>query len=448
MTVHKDRVLHRDWKNIPPMIDRGEGVYLYDAEGKRYLDGSGGPMVVNIGHGVREVTDAMVEQARKVAFPYSGHFMSESQARLAERIIEFSPAGMARVYFVSGGSEATEVALKVVRRYHLERGEPSRIKVISRWQSYHGATIGALSLSGHTQRRKDYLPYLMDVPHIPPAYCYRCPFDKTYPSCGMRCAYELERAIIREGAESIAAFIAEPIVSGTLGCAVPPAEYFPIVREICDRYGILLIDDEVVTGFGRTGKNFGIDHWGVVPDLIVTGKGISSGYTALGAVIVHHRVFEVLLASGRSSIFLGYTYSGNPLSSAIGLAVLDYVKTHSLVDRVVGMESYLRERLNRFATLPMVGDIRGKGLLWGIELVRDTEKRIPFDRSLRVAETVSRRTFERGVIVYPGSGTADGVAGDHIILSPPFIIEKGQIDELLHGLEEALIETSERLPRR
>lgn len=447
MTTQSDSLFHRNWRKRLPEIDSGKGIYLFDATGKKYLDGSGGPMVVNIGHGVEEITQAMVAQAEKVSFPYAGHFTSETQDLLAKKVIEFAPEGMARVYFVSGGSEATEVALKIVRQYHLGRGEPSRVKVISRWQSYHGATMGALSLSGHTPRRNDYLPYMIDFPHIPPVYCYRCPYAKAHPACGTACAHELERTVKREGQQSIAAFIAEPIVGNTLGCTVPPPDYFPIIRDICDHYGILLITDEVVTGFGRTGKNFGIDHWGVQPDVITTGKGIGSGYTPLGAVIVNEKVFDVFLHSNRSTIFLGYTYAGNPLSCAIGLAVLNYSQKHGLVENVAKQGAYFFEQAQRLKNLPGVGDIRGKGLLMGIELVRDKERKTPFDRSMKVAETITGKAFEAGLILLSGSGTADGVSGEHLVLSPPFIIEKGQIDDLLNIVEKAVFETCTPLVR-
>jgi len=436
-----EHVFCRDWRKSYPKIDRGEGVYLFDTHGKRYLDGSGGPAVVSIGHGVfEEIIDAMVGQARKVCFPYVGHFMSEAQIELAKKIIGFAPPGMSQVYFVSGGSEATEVALKLIRQYHKEHGNHSRVKVISRWQSYHGATIGALSLSGHTSRRADYLPYLLNFPHILPPYCYRCPFGKEYPSCDIYCAYDLERTIKREGKESIAAFIAEPIIGNTVGAAVPPPEYFPIIREICNRYGILLVVDEVITGFGRTGRNFGIDHWGVVPDLIITGKGISSGYAPLGAVIMHEGVYEVFTESKRSTFFLGYTYSGNPLSCAVGLAVLRYIEKNDLVERSAQMGEYLFKRFSKMKELPMVGDIRGKGLLLGVELVIDKGERTPFERSRKIAETITSEAFVRGLILLSGSGTVDGVSGDHLVIAPPFIIEEEQIEEMAAILEKVILE--------
>jgi adenosylmethionine-8-amino-7-oxononanoate aminotransferase len=435
-----NNVFYRDWRKTFPVIHKGEGIYLFDTNGKKYLDASGSSGVINIGHGVSEVINAMLEQARKICFTFAGTFASEAQIKLAKKVIDFSPTSMSKVYFVSGGSEATEIALKLVRQYHVGRGDSSRVKVITRWQGYHGATMGALSLSGHISRRMDYLPYLLNFPHIQPSYCYRCPFGKEYPACGIYCAYDLERTIKQEGKESIAAFIAEPIVGFSLGAVIPPAEYFPIVREICDRYGILFVADEVVTGFGRTGKNFGIENWGVVPDLIIAGKGIGSGYTPLGAVIVHERVYDVFLSSRKPAFFLGYTYSGNPLSCAVGLAVLEYIEKRGLVERSELMGKYLFERLSRMKELPMVGDIRGKGLLLGIELVNDKERKTPFESSVKMAETVSNLAFKRGLILKSGSGIVDGISGDHITISPPFIIDEDQIEELGEILEKVILE--------
>jgi len=440
MTINpQDRVFYRDWKKPYPVIDRGEGIYLYDREGKKYIDASGGPFVVNIGHGVLEVVAAMEEQARKVCFPYAGHFVSDVQIELAEEVIQFSPPGMARVYFVSGGSEGTEIALKLARQYHLERGDPSRVKVIGRWQGYHGATFGALSMGGHTRYRKDYLPYMLNFPHIHAPYCYRCRYGREYPSCGIVCAHELEKTIIQEGKESISAFISEPVTGSSLGAMAPPPEFFPIIRQICDRYGILLIIDEVITGFGRTGKNFGIEHWGVVPDLIITGKGISSGYTPLGAVIVHEKVYDVFTVSKRSTFFLGYTYAGNPLSCAAGLAVLRYLKKNGLVERAAQMGAYLFRRFESLKKMPIVGDIRGRGLLLAVELVQDNRK-TPFPRSLKIAESIVQKAFEKGMIMLSGHGLEDGVVGDLLMLAPPFIVKEGEIDEMYHVLSKIIEE--------
>ena len=436
-----DRVFHRDFKKPPPLVDRGEGVYLFDKRGKKYIDASGGPFVVNIGHGVPEIIAAMDEQARKVCFPYAGHFASEAQIELAEEVIRFCPPGMSRVYFVSGGSEANEVALKLARQYHLERGEPSRMKIIGRWQGYHGATFAALAMGGHTHYRKDYLPYMMDFPHIHAPYCYSCRFDREYPSCDIICARELEKTIVNEGKETVAAVISEPVTGSSLGAMVPVPEYFPIIREICDRYGVLLIVDEVITGFGRTGKNFGIDHWGVTPEIIVTGKGISSGYTPLGAAIVHERIFDVFTRSKRSSFFLGYTYAGNPLSCAVGLAVLRYLKEKGLVDRAAKMGAYLFDQFESLKRISIVGDIRGKGLLLGIELVQD-DRKTPFPRSMKLAESIVRKAFERGVILLSGHGLEGGVVGDLLMLAPPFIIQEEEIRKIYGVLEELIREAA------
>ena len=440
MTKEMEHIFYRDWRKTYPVVQGGEGVYLSDINGKKYLDFSGGPCVVSIGHGVGEVIDAMIEQARKVCFPYHGHFTSEAQIELAKEVIDFAPPGMSKVNVTCGGSEAIENALKFVRQYHIERGEPSRWRVISRRQSYHGSTMAAYSLSGRPLSRLDYIPYMFNFPFIEHPNCYRCPFGKEYPKCGVHCAYDLERIIKLEVERSIAAFIAEPISGNTLGAVVPPPEYFPIIREICDRYGILLVLDEVITGFGRTGKNFAINHWGVVPDLIVSGKGMSSGYAPMGAVILHEKVCDVFSKSNRSTFAMGYTYSYHPVSCAVGLAVLRHMKKKGLVERSARMGEYLFKRFSKLKELPMIGDIRGKGLLMGIELVKDKEKKIPFERSRRINETITKKAFERGLIIASLYGTADGILGDHLTISPPFIINEEQIEEAADLLEKVILE--------
>ena len=434
----RDSIFYRDRSKIYPLIERGEGIYIYDDNGKRYIDATGGPMVVNIGHAVPEVIDAMVQQARKICFAHTESYVTRPQLEFAQKVIEFAPRGMSKVYFVSGGSEATEVALKMVRQYQLERGESSRFKVIGRWEGYHGGTMGALSLTGHKMRGKDYLPYLVNLPHIHAPYCYRCRFGKEYPSCEMTCAYDLERIIKEEGKETIAAFISEPVTGSSLGAMSPPPEYFPIIREICNRYGILLILDEVITGFGRTGKNFGIDHWGVIPDLIVTAKGMSSGYTPLGAVIVHDKVHDVFMSPKRTSFFTGYTYSGNPLSCAVGLAVLRYIEKYRLVQRSADMGNYLLKKLVPLREFPTVGDIRGKGLLIGIELVQDRRTKTPFDKSKKVGGTIVRKSFENGLSIKTGHGLED--VGDILMIAPPFTVTESEIDQIVDILTSVICE--------
>jgi len=439
-TGSANHLFPRDWRKSYPVVDRGEGIYLWDKDGRRYIDGAGGAAVVTVGHGNREVIEAMRSQAERVCFPYVGNFLSEAQMELADKVISFAPPGMSRVYFVSGGSEATEVAIKIARQYHLLRGKEGKVKIISRWLSYHGATLGALSLSGHSQRRKDYLPYLTDSPHIAPPYCYRCPFELSYPACHIRCAEELERTIKMIGAENIAAFIAEPIIGNTAGAVVPPAEYYPIIRDICDRFDILFLLDEVFTGFGRTGRSFAIDHWGVCPDMLIFGKGISSGYAPLGGVVIHEKIFDVFYHSPSSGFFLGYTYSGNPLACSAGMAVLNYIEKNHLIEECARKGAYLREKASRLKNHPMVGDLRGKGLLLGLELVSSREGKKPFPREMRVAETLTAIAMSKGLLLMSGSGVSDGVAGDHLIIAPPLTITTEELDLLIDLLEASLKE--------
>jgi adenosylmethionine-8-amino-7-oxononanoate aminotransferase len=420
-----------------PEVVRAEGVWIETADGKRYLDGSAGALVASIGHSVREVVEAQARQAGAVAYVHGTHFTVPAQEEMATRLAKMAPADLDRVYPVSGGSEANESAIKFARQVHLERGEPERHLTIGRQTSYHGNTLGALAVSGHATRRRPYLPLLRDQPHIPPAYCYRCPFGLAYPSCGMRCAEELESEIKRTGAQYISAFIAEPVVGAAGGALVPPPEYFGIIRQICDRYGVLFIADEVMTGIGRTGKNFAIDHWGVVPDIITTGKGVGGGYAPLGAMIVREPHFQTI-AQGTGSFVHGFTYGGHPPSVAAGAAVLAYVQEHDLVARSAGLGERLAERLEPLRERRIVGDLRGLGLMRGVEFVRDRTTKEPFERGLRVAERIGEAAFERGLIVYPGFGNADGVNGDQVLIGPPLVVSEGEIDLLATRLIEAV----------
>lgn len=438
-----DNTFYRNRRQKYPLIEKGEGISLYCKDGKRYIDATCGPMAVNLGHGVHEIVDAMIEQARKVCFAYTGTFSTEAQLNLSKKVMEFTPPGMSHVYFVSGGSEAIEYAMETARQFFLEKGEPSKTKIVGRWQSYHGATFGTLSVGGHTKFRKDYDPYLMKFPHIPPPYCYRCPFDKEYPSCGVFCAHYLERVIQYEGNETVAAFISEPVSGSSLGGMTPPPEYYPIIHEICDKYGILMIVDEVITGFGRTGKNFGIDHWSVVPDIIVTAKGMSSGYSPLGAIILHEKILEMFKSSRKASFFTGYTYAGNALSCAVGLAVLNYIQSKGLIERVAEMSMYMFDKFSRLKNLPSVGDIRGLGLLLGIELVSDKKSKLPFDESKKIADAVVSKAFESGLVIRGGHGFINSIEGDLLLVAPPFSVRKEEIIEILDILEKAICEVCE-----
>lgn len=439
--VNRDNIFYRNPTKYYPTAKRGEGVYIYDTEGKRYIDGSGGAVVVSIGHGVREIQDAMMEQAELISFTHGSQFTTKAAQTLAERLVAIAPPGLDRVYYLSGGSEAVETAIKMARQYQVDRGVPSKFKVISRWTSYHGNTLGALALSGHTGRRRYHQPLLQHTPHIVPAYCYRCPFGREPEKCSLECADDLERAILYEGPDSVSAFIAEPVVGATAGALVPKDGYFQRIREICDRYDVLLIVDEVMTGIGRTGRNFAVDHWGVVPDMIVCAKGLASGYTPIYCVITREKVREAIM-NGNGAFVHGHTYSQNPLSCSVACAVLDYIEKHDLVRRSAVMGDYLVKKLQDLRRHAIVGDVRGLGLFAGVELVRKKETKEPFDPKQRINVLIGNRAFEKGLISYPGNGGADGVRGDHVLLAPPFIITEEQIDEIVTILDESINEVT------
>jgi adenosylmethionine-8-amino-7-oxononanoate aminotransferase len=428
-------------------IVRGEGVYIYDEFGKKYLDASGGANAsIPIGHGVKPVIDAMVEQARKVAFVPMHLFSNEPAEILADEIAKITPSGLTTTWFVNSGSEAADNAVKIARQYHLENGNTGKFKIISRWQGFFGNTLGALEVGGHTSRRSKFIPLLKDMPHIPPAYCYRCWFGKTYPDCDIECARFLEKVVKQEGPECVAGFMAEPIVGATTGATTPPKEYFPIIREICDKYEMAMIADEVQTGVGRTGKWFAIEHWGVSPDIITTAKGLSGGFTPLGAVIVRDKIVESF-KRGKSNIVGGHTYSGNPVSCAIGIAVLTHIQENNLIEKCAESGDYLKKRLIELqANHRIIGDVRGMGLMVGFELVKDESTKEPFPTDAKVSRRLTQECMKRGAIVYPGTGTADGIVGDHILLTPPYIINREQVDELISILDESLTVVEKQLP--
>jgi len=434
----REHVFYRNLRKAYPMADRAEGVYIWDTAGKRYLDGSGGACVVSIGHCVPEILEAIQRQFNRVPFVHSSQFTNPAACELGDLLYQMAPdAALTRTYFLSGGSEAVESAVKLMRQYWREAGKPDKYKVISRWSSFHGNTTGALALGGHTARRSHFLPLFQHTPHIEPAYCYRCSFKETPETCDLQCADELERCIKHEGPEAVGAFIAEPVVGATAGAVVPKDGYWQRIRQICDAYDVKLIVDEVMTGIGRCGRNFGIETWGVVPDFIVMAKGLSAGYTPLGAVMVKEEI-HATIQKGSGAFVHGHTYSQNPLSTAIGAAVLRYIQQNALVERSMRMGSYLMQKLANLNALDIVGDIRGLGLFAGIELVRDKASRAWFDRGLKVNLQVANQAFELGLITYPGNGGIDGIHGDHILLAPPFTINEAQIDEMVGILHRAI----------
>src|SRR5580704_1455091 len=428
-----EAVFPRNFLKKYPRAVRGEGCFVYTDDGRRLLDASGGAAVVTIGHGVESVGRAMAEQATRLAYVHSSQYHSAVVEKLAERILALAPRGMqsgGRVYFTSGGSEATETALKLARQYWIERGEKKRYRVISRKQSYHGSTLGALSASGNVKRREPFAPLLSEWGHIEPCYCYRCPFGLKYPECNVECADALDRLLSSEGAGDVAAFIFEPVVGATLGAVVPPPGYVERIAEICERHGILLIADEVMTGMGRTGKPFAIEYEGVVPDMILVGKGIASGYAPLGAVIASGEV---------SGAFLhGYTYNGHPVAAAAANGVLDYIESEKLFERVEPVGAELRAALETLRKYSVVGDVRGRGLLLAVEFVSDAATRAPFPADANIATRVAADAAEAGVMTYPIQGCVDGTRGDHLLTAPPFTINSQLVGMLVEGVERAV----------
>lgn len=425
-------VFYRTMNHPRPMIARGEGIYLYDDSGKRYIDGSGGPLVVNVGHGRTEIVDAMMKQAQSVAYVHAIMFTSEPLERYAAELAKVVPLPEARFYFLSSGSEVVEGAVKLARQIQIARGEVKRNIVLGRWNSYHGMTLGALAVSGRPSLRAPYLDMFHDVPHIPTPYPYRS------STTGIEVANRLEEAILSYGAENIAGFIAEPISGASLGAAAPPDDYWPRIREICDRYGVLLIADEVLVGLGRTGKWWGLEHWNVTPDIMVASKGTASGYFPLGFIAAKGEDVEQLRRK-LGDFNHGGTFSHHAVGAAAGLATLQILQRERLIDNSATMGLTLGEALHaQIGEHPNVGDIRGRGLFWGIELVKDRATREPFPAAEGVARRVWKRAFDLGLVIYYSTGCADGKDGDVIMLGPPLIITAEQIDEMVRMFREAL----------
>jgi len=430
----------RNFKKTFPIAVRGEGCWIIDEKGRRFLDAAGQAAVVSIGHGVQEIGRAMAEQSSQIAFAHTSQFHTAQAERLAARLLAIAPANFrtgGRVYFTSGGSEATETAIKLVRQYHLETGEKNRYRVLSRRQSYHGSTLGAMSVSGNVARRAPYEPLIADWGHIAPCFCYHCPFEKTFPQCELACADDLQTHLDGSKREDAAAFIFEPVVGATLGAAVPPDGYVSRIAEICRKNGILLIADEVMTGMGRTGKPFAVQHWGVEPDLILVGKGVASGYAPLGAVLVSARVVEAF-ERGSGAFMHGFTYQAHPVSTAAGDAVFDYLESQKLFDRVIPAGKNLRDALTSIQSHRHVGDVRGLGLLLGVEFVKDKATREPFPKSDNIAEKIRQACLEENVLTYPTQGCVDGLRGDHILLAPPFTISPEESALIARALQSAL----------
>jgi adenosylmethionine-8-amino-7-oxononanoate aminotransferase len=413
-------------------IARAAGVYLYDDTGRAILDAAAGAAVVCLGHGNRRVIERMKAQAEQVAFAHTSAFVTVPVLELARRLAGYTPDPDARVYFVSGGSEANETAIKI----HA---------IISRTISYHGATAAALSTSGLLQRRRPYEPILSQWPRVATCYCYRCPVGRDPALCDIECADDVERAILAHDAERIAGFIIEPVIGSSAPGVSAHRDYMRRVATMCRRHGVLMIADEIMSGVGRTGRFFAMDHYGVTPDIITLSKGISSGYFPLAAVIVAGKVFDAIRNAGTGEFVHGFTYAGNPLGAAIGLEVLDILEEEALVPRVAVLGERLLSALEPLKQFPMVGDIRGRGLLIGIELVMDRTTREPFPASVRVGQLVLQACLQEGLAVYPSTGSVNGVLGENILLAPPYIITETQIGELVEKLTRAMDRVQQQL---
>ena len=435
-------------KTFPPAV-RGSGAYLWDAQGKQYLDFSGSAAVNFIGHGVSEIAAAMTEQARSVEFVHSSQFTTPVAEQYATELLAFAGENFqgGAVYFCSGGSEAVETALKLARQYQVELGNDRRSQIISRNQSYHGATLGAVAISRNKRRREIYRPMLREFSTVNAPYCYRCVHDCSDGcfDCGQAYAAEVEEAILDNNGK-VAAVILEPVSGATLGAVVPPKGYLEKIAEICNRNQVLMVADEVMSGMGRTGQNFAVDHWGVAPDILVTAKGLSSGYAPLGAVIMSKKVSGAI-SSGSGSFIHGFTYSSHPISLAAGRTVLKYIADHKLVEaadsaREGTIAHTLKNNLAELRSLNHVGEVRGIGLLWAVEFVSDKASRASFPCEGNFSGRVAQSATERGLLVYPVQGCADGDCGDHVLIAPPAVISPDQVAWACEQLAEAIEEAS------
>ncbi len=435
-------ILSRSFRKSYPIAVRGQGPWLWDSAGHRYLDLAGSAAVNFIGHGDPSAGQAITQQLSKLEFVHSSQFTTEVAEEFAHEVLEFAGKGFegGAVFFTSGGSEATETALKLARQYQVEIGETHRTKFLSREQAYHGATLGAMSVSGNRKRREIYLPLIIDSLKVSTPYCFRCKYG--CDRCAEKYAGELDAILGSHGSE-IAAFIFEPMSGATIGAAIPPEEYLPAVSNSCRQYGVLVIADEVMTGFGRTGRNFAVDHWNVEPDMIVAGKGIASGYMPLGAAIVTRKIVDAI-ARGSGSLVHGFTYNAHPVAVAGGRAVQKKIATENLVHTAASdsddpqrLGSKFREALQTLRECRTVCDVRGLGLLWAIEFA-DAVSKNPFDPACQYASTVAKAAAGRGVLTYPMQGCVDGISGDHLLLAPPAVTSSADLEWALEQLKLAV----------
>jgi len=430
--------VHRTWRPMPT-AERGEGIYLYDTDGKRYIDGAAGSsVVVTIGHGVQSVADAMYAQMQKVSFAAPHVFSNQPLQDLGRVVASKAPGSMkdnCRAWFTCTGTDANDDAMRVARQYFVATGQRSKTLFISRWQGFHGNNIAITGMHGHTGRRRMYMGMNINSPHIPPAYCYRCPFEMRYPDCRLKCARALETEIKQQGEENVAGFFAEPVVGAALGAVPAPDGYFQVIREICDKYNVLMIVDEVMTAWGRIGHWFGIEAWGVTPDIIATAKGMTSGYTTLAATIAREEIWAAIEKTG-VPFLAGHTMDLNPVSCAGALEVIRTVEKQDLVSRSRQVGAYLLEKLHELLEFEIIGDVRGKGLMCGFELVKDKATKEPFPPASKVSLRLQDEAMRRGLVLFQCTGCIEGTAGDMMLVTPPLIITPEQVDEMIAILKE------------
>ncbi|AJY03246.1 aspartate aminotransferase family protein [Burkholderia sp. SIMBA_043] len=432
-------VFHRAPRATLPVAVAGDGIEIIDSTGKRYIDACGGAAVSCLGHSNQRVIDAIKRQVQQLPYAHTSFFTTDVAEELADRLVEAAPAGLEHVYFVSGGSEAIEAALKLARQYFVEKGEPQRRHFIARRQSYHGNTLGALAIGGNAWRREPFLPLLIEAHHVSPCYAYRDQAaGETDEAYAQRLADELEQKIVALGAENVAAFVAETVVGATAGAVPPVRTYLKKIRAVCDKYGVLLILDEIMSGMGRTGYLFACDDDDVAPDLLTIAKGLGAGYQPIGATLVSDRIYRTIV-DGSGFFQHGHTYLGHATACAAALEVQRVIADEKLLDNVKARGEQLRASLREhYAAHPHVGDVRGRGLFVGVELVRDRDSKAPFDPKLKLHAAVKREAMQRGLMVYPMGGTIDGVHGDHILVAPPFICTAQQIDTIVERLSGAI----------
>ncbi|MFH2133034.1 MAG: aminotransferase class III-fold pyridoxal phosphate-dependent enzyme [bacterium] len=428
-----------------PTVDYARGIRIWDTEGKEYIDGCSGAVICNIGYGQEKVLQAIERQADSTFFAYRLHFENQPAKDLSARLVELTSGRLDRVFFVSGGSEAVESAVKLGRQYFYDRGEGSRYLFISRTPSYHGCTLATLGLTSYGPLEAPFRPLFNSAPKIPNPNCYRCGLNLTHPECNLQCARELEKVILEQGPENVAGFIAEPIGGASTGAVVPQDGYFDIIQSTCQKYGILLILDEVMTGFGRTAKFFGYEHWDVKADIIAISKGMASGYAPLGAIMARQEIVNTVMEKG--GFMHGFTYAGNPLACAVGLQVLEIIQEQKLVENTEKIGTQLKSELCKLAErYEIIGDVRGKGLLLAMELVQDRESKDPFPARLGAGQLLVDKAFGQGLIIYPRK-TLNGIEGDHVLVTPPLVTTEADVQEIISRLDAALQQATDRLSR-